>query len=92
MDVNRSIWTKNDPRALSNAHWPGHTSAQRVLSAAMLERVGVHGKEMSKKLKKLVDLKDKAQYGLGEVSIAEVKASIRALESLIDLAEKVRPT
>lgn len=59
-------------------------------AATLLESVGADGKKMAKNLRTLVDLKDKAQYGLGEVSTAETKSALRALDSLIKSVEKVR--
>lgn len=47
------------------------------------------GKQMSKSLARLLDLKDLAQYGLFDVSGKKLQTALRQAEALVKLAEEV---
>lgn len=57
---------------------------------ALLETIVPSGKEAAIALHRLIDLKDKAQYGIIFVSRDELKVAMRQSQKLVDFAKAVR--
>ena len=55
----------------------------------LVENVEPGGKDAAKALRRLLALKDEAQYGLFDVSGSNLKAATRQAEALVDFASQV---
>jgi hypothetical protein len=58
-------------------------------AATLVEQVEPGGAEAANSLKRLLGLKDEAQYGLVDVSGADLRAALRQARSLVDFAETI---
>ncbi len=66
------------------ARGPDHNEA-----AALVERVTPGGKKAANSLRRLLSLKDEAQYGLFDIGGQQLKAALRQASDLIDFAEGI---
>jgi hypothetical protein len=58
-------------------------------AATLVEQVEPGGAEAANSLKRLLGFKDEAQYGLADVSGADLRAALRQARSLVDFAETI---
>ena len=58
-------------------------------AAALAEKVAPDGKQASKRLLQLLDVKDKAQYGFATIGAAQAKTALRNAAYLVDWAKRV---
>jgi hypothetical protein len=66
------------------ARGPDHNEA-----AALVEQVTPGGKKAANSLRRLLSLKDEAQYGLFDIGGQQLKAALRQANDLVDFAEGI---
>jgi hypothetical protein len=66
------------------ARGPDHNEA-----AALVEQVAPGGKKAANSLRRLLSLKDEAQYGLFDIGGQQLKAALRQASDLVDFAEGI---
>ena len=66
------------------ARGPDHNEA-----AALVEQVTPGGKKAANSLRRLLSLKDEAQYGLFDIGGQQLKAALRQASDLVDFAEDI---
>lgn len=64
-------------------------AAQKFLEVAMLlEEIADGGKEAAKALRRLIDIKDSAQYGMTHLSRDQLKVAMRQAELLVKFSSE----
>jgi hypothetical protein len=63
---------------------PDHRQA-----ADLVEQITPGGKDAAKALRRLIDMKDEAQYGFYDVSGPQLKTAVRQAASLVKFADAV---
>jgi hypothetical protein len=58
-------------------------------AARLVEQIAPGGKQAANSLKRLIDLKDEAHYGLFDVSGQDLKAALRQAAGLVEFAAEV---
>jgi len=66
------------------ARGPDHNEA-----AVLVEQVTPSGKKAANSLRRLLSLKDEAQYGLFDIGGQQLKAALRQASDLVDFAEDI---
>lgn len=56
---------------------------------ALLEQITPGGKRAASQLRQLIDLKDTAHYGFINISVPQLKRSLRQAQHLVEFAEEV---
>ena len=58
-------------------------------AASLVERVTPGGKQAANSLRRLLSLKDEAQYGLFDIGGQQLKAALRQASDLVEFAESI---
>lgn len=62
-------------------------SANHADAAELLEQIANGGAAAAKSLRRLIQIKDEAQYQMGDLSGAKLRTAIRAAAALVEFAE-----